>query len=544
MTKIKRNDSGIVIPYTLPEEYRNLDGASVEFLLENKRSTALVAKGEAVIVDQAAGHLAYTLAEGETLGAGIHIGEFQVTYADGTFLSFPRSGYLEVDIQRNIDGGRALESEERIAVKVSLIDEKFDAMAAENAVFKGEVGAQIAAIEDETAEWRESVADDVLADVYEQVDVDRVSNTEVREARGGEATLGAKIAKVDSQLAQTVSKQYVDESLINYKVADKAVGRNQLSDRFLAQFNYLTRSTDLNTLTKDGWFVVTDALNKPTQINDTAILENVSFTPQSQNVRWVFQKIYDFNKPSIMYIRKLDFQNSSATTPWERWDLNLTTSASRFSNKPLICLGDSITADGGSQSSYPTLIANIGGFTVTNSGSGGATWQKDGNSSNDAISIVHKSSTIDFKNYDYVTIFAGTNDYGKDYGVGRPIGNLDDDGENTLHGAINNTIKNILTSNPNTKIALIAPMWRRRESSGDNKDSDYHPNQLGFFLRDYVEAIIESAKKHHLPVLNLYDECSINIYNHATYLYDGLHPNLKGRELLARKIFNFIESVY
>ena len=151
-------------------------------------------------------------------------------------------------------------------------------------------------------------------------------------------------------------------------------------------------------------------------------------------------------------------------------------------------------------------------------------------------------STLDFSKVDYITVFFGTNDFGAEDGV--PIGNNTDTDGTTFKGAVNKIIKKLTTSLPNVKLMFITPFYRNRlVSSTDGLNSDENPNGRGLYLQQYVDAIKETCKRHHIPVLDLMEESGINRYNQAAYLADGLHPTSPtGYEHIARKIASGIES--
>lgn len=220
----------------------------------------------------------------------------------------------------------------------------------------------------------------------------------------------------------------------------------------------------------------------------------------------------------------------------------ITSYTSKFKGKTWVVFGDSITQGVGSSNestmSYPSQIARMYGINIINKGITGASWQKDG--VYDDICVLTQIANTDFTDVDYVTIFAGTNDWGRDT---LPIGTPTDTFENTLYGAINLSIERIIAANPNIKIAIISPMWRQRQSAGDNKDSDTMPLN-GKYLIDYVNVILDAAKKNHIPSLNLYDTCMFNKYNYTYFLADGLHPNDAGYGLLADKIHSYLSSIY
>ena len=329
-----------------------------------------------------------------------------------------------------------------------------------------------------------------------------------------------------------------DNTVGTEKIKSKAITRNLLADRILGVPDFLAEGSDLNTLSKDGYFVCANCTNKPNGMG-TCFLLNRVFLNETDEARWAIQEIVDFTDPSNRYIRITDLKQPTNNKAWTK----LSKAKSKFEGKKLITIGDSITEGVGASNSnttYPAYLKNKYGLNVVNTGIAGATWANY-NDGYDDISIIHQVDNTNFSDADFVTIFAGTNDFGRQNGD--TIGNTTDTGKNTVKGAMNYVIGKILTQNPNVKIAIITPMWRQRIVAGDNKDSD--TNALGGqYLIDYVKAIEEQAKYNHIPCLNLYETCLINKHNYSTYLSDGLHPNDKGYELLADKIHSFLESVY
>ena len=329
-----------------------------------------------------------------------------------------------------------------------------------------------------------------------------------------------------------------DNTVGTEKLKLKSITRNLLADRILGVPDFLAEGSDLNTLGKDGYFVCTNCANKPDGMGTCYLLNRV-FLNGRDNARWAIQEIIDFTDVSNRYTRIVDLQQPANNKAWTK----ALKTKSKFESKKLITIGDSITEGVGASNSnatYPGYLKNKYGLNVVNTGIAGATWANY-NDGYDDISIIHQVDNTNFTGADFVTIFAGTNDFGRQNGD--TIGNTTDTGKNTVKGAMNYVIGKILTQNPNVKIAIITPMWRQRIVAGDNKDSD--TNALGGqYLIDYVKAIEEQAKYNHIPCLNLYETCLINKHNYSTYLSDGLHPNDKGYELLADKIHSFLESVY
>lgn len=202
-----------------------------------------------------------------------------------------------------------------------------------------------------------------------------------------------------------------------------------------------------------------------------------------------------------------------------------------------IAMGDSITfglhATDPTTGSWPALLSKNVGVNVFNEGASSATWQNG--SDDDTISFVNRAKSIDWTQANDIILFGGTNDFAQDL----PIGKVDDDFDETLLGAMNNTLKAIYASNAKANIMLITPMWRSRINAG-SVDVETTPNGIGLYLRDYVDAVKLIGDKYHIPVLDLYHEFNVNSLNFSTWLADGLHPNDAGYARLAEKIAKFI----
>ncbi|WP_441007370.1 hypothetical protein [Shouchella clausii] len=179
--QMKQFDSRHDVRLVIPKEYRLWEEAEVHFLMEDASKNLLV-NDKADYVNKETGEVVYRLREVDTMKPGCHRAIFRINYGDGTTMSFPQKGYIEVRIERTIHNGRDTHIVEEIALKVSLIDQKFVDLSAE------------------VDEWRENVADDVKEKVYENLDIDRISNIEVIEARGGKKDLNERITGIDEGL--------------------------------------------------------------------------------------------------------------------------------------------------------------------------------------------------------------------------------------------------------------------------------------------------------------------------------------------------------
>lgn len=339
------------------------------------------------------------------------------------------------------------------------------------------------------------------------------------------------------------------------RLADKQILPENLSAsvRWRGTFT----SVSLSTLTDDGLYTTITCPDRPSLAsNSTGFLEVQNFYSGA----YVFQIWRTFGKPSELFVRQVRATQVPVEVG-EWFILGGSSGNSPFKGKKLICFGDSITENG----TYPQQIGTrLGLSNAYNVGFGGCRWGTHNNAlydpmcmyqvanyiatdnlaglmsaaialrdsafADDNTAQVATLQSIDFTTVDYVTIAYGTNDFNGAV----PIGTSSDTTGATFKGAINFTIDKLLTKYPNLKILLITPIFRARNISGDGQNSDDFPNSSGIHMSEYVNAILEIGKKHHIPVLDAYNESCINRYNYNTYLSsDGLHPNNVGFEHLS-----------
>lgn len=221
-----------------------------------------------------------------------------------------------------------------------------------------------------------------------------------------------------------------------------------------------------------------------------------------------------------------------------------TTKKSKFDGSKIHLFGDGILFGIGTtditNKSIPALLSNTYGMTVVNNTIGDATV---GNYDDDILaerSILKQISVSVLDDADFVVISAGTNDWKTGKANMGYNANLD---TKTFKGALNLAIKNIIQAAPNAKILIMTPIFRSRINSTDSKNSDnYTVNDK--YLSEYCDAIVEIAKINHIPVVNMYDECMINVHNSTVYLSDGLHLNDAGQAMFAAKLVNNLEKFY
>lgn len=106
-----------------------------------------------------------------------------------------------------------------------------------------------------------------------------------------------------------------------------------------------------------------------------------------------------------------------------------------------------------------------------------------------------------------ITVFAGTNDWGRTDVTIIPLGSFGDNSSTTFYGILDNVMNQLITKYPTKIIALITPTPR---------ENDNLMNVNGNYLSQYSDAIIKVGHKYSIPVLDLYS--TSNIYSIILHL--------------------------
>ena len=291
---------------------------------------------------------------------------------------------------------------------------------------------------------------------------------------------------------------------------------------------------------KEGSFIATNkVLDLPT--TDSYLIRVIPFGDSR-----LYQARIIGNTSYKLYESLLQFDSNMAPYHTD-WHVVSTTAKSKFDNKNIHIYGDEIA--NGSYTDYEkrmtSLLYSRYGMIVSNHCKGNATM---GNYKNIAADldysvlkqITDSESAFNNTTNDFGIIFAGGNDFREAVN----IGNVKDKvATNTFMGYLNECIKELLIKAPNMKLLLVTPLYRASLVPGDGKDCD--SNMVNNkYLQDFVDAIVEVGKKNHIPVLNLFEEGSINAYNHPNYLTNGVYLNDSGNDMICEKIFNALSLYY
>lgn len=210
----------------------------------------------------------------------------------------------------------------------------------------------------------------------------------------------------------------------------------------------------------------------------------------------------------------------------------------RFKRRTVYFFGDSITAGVGTSGTncYHQFIAkdlnlkclNYGvgsiGFCVTtssnvcvgNGAEGQGTWQQE--SGNNTILQIMQAHN----DFEYVSIWAGTNDYG----AGTEL--------DTFKTAVEAALDYALSVTP--YVVCATPIRRRTPTQ----------NSKGYTLSQYCDIIKTACEERGIPCFDAYNNTGlnpVNDVNNNTFYSDGLHTNSTGQKRMAIKYKEYIKLI-
>lgn len=146
---------------------------------------------------------------------------------------------------------------------------------------------------------------------------------------------------------------------------------------------------------------------------------------------------------------------------------------------------------------------------------------------------------LDLKNTDIVIIEHCLNDYH----CAVPIGDLNDSTVYTYLGALRRTVESIRSINPDIRIILVSPTEKWTPEGINASEYDYGSGVLDDYVRAQREASEELGTEY-IYLYDLYDRYETdhdgNQITGAGFTVDGTHPNIYGRQLIARAIADYL----
>lgn len=190
---------------------------------------------------------------------------------------------------------------------------------------------------------------------------------------------------------------------------------------------------------------------------------------------------------------------------------------------------------------YVDYVAEDLGLVVKNYGVSGSGYK---NSNWDNKAYYQRILNVNPNDFDIFTIMGSIND-SSNYTIA-DIGDVTDSGTTTICGCINTTLANFFSVAPYTPIGIITATPSAAQNASD-------PD---CFMSKYTEKLIEIAKLHAIPVLDLYHNNGLRPQDPAflTQFYtsdvtseldtNGIHPNSEGhKKYIAPKVREFIRSL-
>ncbi|EGQ3121611.1 BppU family phage baseplate upper protein [Staphylococcus pseudintermedius] len=307
--------------------------------------------------------------------------------------------------------------------------------------------------------------------------------------------------------------------LIQYKVTDKVIRH---SGKVKAKLFLLNENTSIH------------ALNFMFNIVDSGIDQTIS---KEVNVDLVYTAIKDALKSKLFDMDELKKVMSDVVLDnKDNLKLDEPKKSSMFEGKTGVFVGDSITEKNfRTTTNYHEFIASRTGLNVINMGISGTGYQ---DRKNVALQIKEQP--------DFICVFLGTNDYGLVGDKTNPLGTVEERDYRTVAGSIYFTLLQLTNHFPNTPIVVMTPLPR----------IECYPlkevaNDAGYTLGQLVDVIKNISKLFGLPVLDLYHESNLRVWepavNKTFFAYeegqeDGLHPNEKGHEFISNSIQSFLEK--
>lgn len=165
----------------------------------------------------------------------------------------------------------------------------------------------------------------------------------------------------------------------------------------------------------------------------------------------------------------------------------------KYKDKKWYCIGDSIT----SNNLYQSRVGDLCRFkSVVTDGQPGAVM----------AAMADNLTAENLKDIDLVTVFAGMYDFSGNTVLGKSGEN---ETVNTFYGNTEKVINKVTTLNPKAKIVFITPL-----KIGKSQYGVIYPtkNSAGYSLEQYAQAIKDVCIRHHLQVIDLYNQNELD-YN-------------------------------
>ena len=229
-----------------------------------------------------------------------------------------------------------------------------------------------------------------------------------------------------------------------------------------------------------------------------------------------------------------------AYTPGQKISPALEVNPPYWRGKTILWMGDSITNGYGSQfnNSFATLVPlHLDCNYINEAIDGEALAVYSGDETLRTPLVDHYVNMPD--EADAVCVAIGSNDW--NYGHS-PFGDMTSADKYTFYGALKILCEGLMKKYLGKPIVFFTPIKRIQNDS----PKYYETNSRGKTLEDYANAIKEVCGFYGIPVLDLFNECMINPLIpeiKEAYIPDGVHPNIHGHKILARRITGYLKQL-
>lgn len=223
----------------------------------------------------------------------------------------------------------------------------------------------------------------------------------------------------------------------------------------------------------------------------------------------------------------------------------LETEHNLYKNKILVTNGDSITFgttgelpfEGGNydnQVPWPQFVAQTLKLSLSNHAIGGSTIAVKESSPTERFPIVTRYQ--DMADGDVIIIAGGSNDWQYTW---TPLGDMTSRTNYTFYGALHNLCLGLLEKYKGKQIVFTTPIKRAQTAQEAI-------NTNGKTLSEYGEIIKEVCGYYGIPVIDMYNECTINPHidtQRSEFIPDTVHPNRVGHEVMSKRIAGYIKQL-
>ena len=182
---------------------------------------------------------------------------------------------------------------------------------------------------------------------------------------------------------------------------------------------------------------------------------------------------------------------------------------------------------------WAKIAADKAGFSLTNYGVGGSGFVHNA-TVGDKLNARDHIDTIDFSGADMVTIAFGINDWKGNDNFGTFEDNIEVGG--TVYSNMRYVIEKIMSDNPECKIFIITPINSSKYGNASGNWSLSAQNGNGKTLEDMFQLEKTVADYYGIELIDMTHNSVFNRINCPALLADGVHPTLRGHQLMGAEL--------